>query len=815
MSDVVKQPLFVYDEPFKVDKFNGGINNDPSNESIKDNQLRDAVNFHYNNGVPERRLGANIFKKIRYHDSNPDMHRNIVQGSFTFVGKYNPCYVTIRDGYIYYSVLSEVESMDMIEIPIDVDTTISNKDPHNLILGLEQHTPSTMPDPLLDHDGFILTETIDEDEDEDGTSGIYVPNQPRLVLQNYKTVQGVVNDDTLYIATGTRFIKVYEVIENNEVTMKAKIVPPYETNGWDYTNIGPNYFSPFPELLVDDTNELSVSRINFVKCKEHTVFVADGSTSSSGNFKAIMDYIRGTDQDDYYFKWEYKIGTYNAEGDYTWSPWRLSSEFTEGLNEHTINFSDIKADDLIKVRCSYANVFKDKSTWEIDYVSAEHGTFSVTYKVEAGTFDDYEPAPSNKFIDIHSCNKLFTDGNKVILYGSVNHSGNWYKSVIDNFAYITDKGGFNFQTSKNERIVACVPLEDNIIVFADNPHLGGSIHKVWGNGDDYDAGNGYFNPYKKRVVNTSHSCDHPNSVQFVNNKVYFKYRETIYEIDSRDLNSERLNVLAVSNNIGHKNGEVFIPEIPYSEDYEFKLFSEVTDEYYALIYPEQNLRWKMYYKNPIYNPGENKPSYPWLRDKTEALKIDSTFKINGISTHVTEDYLIQYTDDKYLDLGKEYEHSVKTKAYDLGLPAFGKFLNSLMMGFYRGSTVVSVIDVDVYNEAEYLLIGKRSTSFYDEETQTVIWGDPDTYYGRNIEEMDRPTLSDESVLDGSRLDKALYSSKTFNADLRFLCLGAYVHIRSSSPEAFALSSLIFDYTSTDLPSKSLTELYSQIIREVE
>ena len=112
----------------------------------------------------------------------------------------------------------------------------------------------------------------------------------------------------------------------------------------------------------------------------------------------------------------------------------------------------------------------------------------------------------------------------MVLYGSAYNTGNWFKTVKFEYDYITIRNSLNFQTNKNERIVACLPLEGNIIVFADNPQLGGTIQKVYGNGDDYDNQDGFFSPFKKKIVNTVYSCDHPGSVQFVDNFVMFKYR---------------------------------------------------------------------------------------------------------------------------------------------------------------------------------------------------------------------------------------------------------------------------------------------------
>ena len=67
MSDFVKAPTYLYDEPAKYTRFDGGINNDPSNENLHSNELRDAVNCDYqSDGNLTRRYGAKQFNNQVY-----------------------------------------------------------------------------------------------------------------------------------------------------------------------------------------------------------------------------------------------------------------------------------------------------------------------------------------------------------------------------------------------------------------------------------------------------------------------------------------------------------------------------------------------------------------------------------------------------------------------------------------------------------------------------------------------------------------------------------------------------------------------------
>ena len=53
-------PIYTYDEPSTKSDFTGGINTDPSNEHLLENEMRDCVNMDYLSGALVKRKGAEI-----------------------------------------------------------------------------------------------------------------------------------------------------------------------------------------------------------------------------------------------------------------------------------------------------------------------------------------------------------------------------------------------------------------------------------------------------------------------------------------------------------------------------------------------------------------------------------------------------------------------------------------------------------------------------------------------------------------------------------------------------------------------------------
>ena len=415
-SKRTRQPLYVYDEPVTYIDFDGGINNDPANNNIRDNELRDAINCSYNNRTLERRLGAKLYKEIKFADPQPGDTRGFVQGQFTLTAG-NTYYIVAKDGELYFSQLDVANDLYvMVKLPIVLSEdyfngTINKLSSKYIISGLEQR--NSYHNRHLDQEGYVLEYDQATEVSHDFTTlddvadvGILVPISHRFIFQNYRLVSGVVFKDELLVATGTRLVRIRE--EDNALV--AELVTPKEINSWDYGNIGFNYLSPYPELHVFDTSTLGTAQIRNILCETHTIFPGDGTTK----FNTVMDFIRGTDKDHYWFKWEWKDASV-AESD-----WADLAVFTAGLDEISIDSSGFIPGHYIQIRCTFStDHFTDGETRTIiDEALATFGATYTTYLVEAGESVDYDPVPAQRFLEIHSCNKILADGNKMILYGT-------------------------------------------------------------------------------------------------------------------------------------------------------------------------------------------------------------------------------------------------------------------------------------------------------------------------------------------------------------------------------------------------------------
>lgn len=856
MNKRERLPVYVYDEPITLSNFTGGLNTDPSSSNLFDYELMEALNVSYINKSLQRRLGASLYKNLEFSEENPEQQRGIIQGQFTLTARLGTYYLVVRDGLIYFASLDHQEDTTVlqhlaIDISEDLFVNAAGYDPENVLAGLDIYQDDTnLPNKFLDNEGYVYkkpavtdTDYLISELDDPDESGLYIPAQNRLVLQNNKKVGGAVFDNVLYLATGTRFLRVYETALHQ---LKAEIVPPKKIVAWEKATIGENFLSPFPyrHVVSDHEDQDGIYNQYTADFRVHGIRLND-MTGTTVNLTTILGLGVGRDYNDYYFKWEVR----DVNGD-----WFTIYDYAEDNHRESIlvDLSTISptiiTGESIRVKVTATEEMVQRSDRVMPdppsegatpEAVAEYQTLYGTWNAD-GSLNDYYWKPNDitrvlevgsikigleegvmteeiatQFTEIHTCNQILADGNKLILYGTPYKSANWYKSVIGEFAYFTNQGQLDFQTNKNERIVRCAHLDGNIIVFANNPYLGGSIHAVTGNGDDYNDGQ-YYSPYKKKIVHDSISCDHPNSVQYVDNYLVFKNKSTFWQLQSRELNSERVQLISLNDNVNHNNPETSMPIIEYGDGYEFELYTYIDEDTYTVVFPKHGVQYKMYYKlGNRYPHNTNKTIYPWLRDKTDYLNCQDVTKIKNIPTYLTEGFkLIQFTNVNCNDLGDKYFTRIQLKAHALEAVGVVKYLMEIMTEYYRGETDNFRLNLRAYNEASYLIAGEKLSAFVDKETNKVRYDNPLNYYSEGAPTYDKPVLNlGKTEFHEAKMYKQYLYNRIYHIDKKFPFTNVSVLIETDAEERFALNSITFNYTSSDYPTQNLPNLYENIFKD--
>ena len=420
---------------------------------------------------------------------------------------------------------------------------------------------------------------------------------------------------------------------------------------------------------------------------------------------------------------------------------------------------------------------------------------SVLFNDDLGISDQYNL--------IQSCTKILADGQKLLLYGDRYNSGQWFKTIIDNPGYITDRGCLSFKTNKNEELIKVIPFQGNLIAFANSDNVGGSIHLIQGNGDDYNDETGYYSPYQRKTINASVSCDNADTVQICNNYLIFKYFNRLYYINASDLSNDVVKVTQCNDRVITNNQEV---AIPWDDN---DCISEVTDTYYALIWKEKyyqddngelvlehpGIRAKLYYKMSVKYDDENY-GMPWLRDESDLFNSRFIIYIKGQPVYLYHNTLISFSKEYYKDIEESYECKVHFRGEGLNYPQMYKLIEHIMIGFHRNQYNKVDLDVIIRNEAGHILLDSTSKL-------------------KSIGDLAALNIGKKLNSNPLRLDSTIQDTKLLNTINMFPCLLADTTVYAKTDESFTLSSVTYNYTSIDSPDQNPYDTYANIIRPKE
>jgi len=673
----------------------------------------------------------------------------------------------------------------------------------NYYICLNSHVVKELPNFELD---FTLTESVEE-----------------LIFQNQNKVEGATYNNRLYLATGTRFVEVYL---DNKGELQAQVVHSYLPNISENLLIGPNYYSPYPEYARATLFNQAITKIDLILTTAITEkdFVQQGSSSSvtaegivtfTPSFKPveknkfilepIMTFANVEKPDDYYFKWEKKVN----------NVWKTVIAFKDNEFEG-VSYFNLKVEDanLFQYRVTFAKAFKSEvnlqtntatplyeniirvndtndTDWVIDKVAAD-------YYGSGSTILFIPPSVSETFKMIHSCKKIIGDGNKFLLYDDAYNSGMFFKTVIDNPGYVTQRGMLSFKTNKNEAVVKVVQFAGAIIVFANSPEIGGSIHVIEGRGDDFE-GDTYYSPYRRRTANESISCNNPDSVQTAEGLLFFKYFDNVYYLRANEISDEIIDIYSANDRVKKSSPEV---QIPWEDN---NCVSEITQDYYALIWKEKYIieddrlvlvhpamKLKLYYKTNKQING--KFFYPWLRDESEYFNISHVINIEGQPIYLYNNVLVSFNSNVYTDFDKIYECKIHFKAVELNHPKWYKLLSSVLVYYHRNQNSNIDFEIMVKNEAGHELLSSNKGSVQDIKNLKI-----GNFFNK----------------DKLRLDSTIVDSKLFNTEYRFPLLLADTIVTTKNDQDFTIASLTYTYNTVDIPDTNPYDLYINILRKKE
>jgi hypothetical protein len=927
---VKKYPLYVSDEPITYRSFTGGINSDPSNEHLLPNELRDALNVHYQSGGIVKRKGAKVLSTIV---SNEDIIN--VQGVSLFTNKIT--YIIVAaDGKLYYGIYTPNAEINITRLPISFRPTNQAlvHNPLDLTVGLSKYFPSTIP-VVLNHDGYVIEnntlinnrfignyytlsegtvivnndyfikdnlyyrfvtseqnptftvtfikpptgsatsntywQQLSEEEVYDVVGGnnvlknflngasewtsqttkyykdqvvkvtvnsvsnyfkclvdhlvrndlevststlftFYTSVEENLVFQNFKNIEGGTFNNVLYLATGTRIV---EVFPDSNGKLLAFVLIPKTLNGVSYSTIGENYLSPYPELCLETEKDQAITSIGALI----PLYYLNNGHEKQFILKPIMTLAANEEINEYKFRWEKFIDNQWVVVKSFLNNTFATTNLTGQASEIIIDYSYLVVDDAdkYKYRVTFAKSFEINITptatisteYVLETLIGPNGSKINDLKINkidgsffgqaATVLYDVNLKPNQLFKTIQSCSRIHVDGNKFLYYDDAFNSGEWFKTVIENPNFITLRGGLSFKTNKNESLIKVTAFAGYIIAFANSSNIGGSIHLVQGNGDDVESDR-FYSPYRRKTISPNVSCDNPNTVQVAENLLFFKHFDTVYYFQAGDLDAGEVNLNSANDKIRVDNKNFVIP---WNDN---NCLSEVTEDYYALFWPEKNIvedgqviqvypatRIKLYYK--YYQNVQGKIYFAWLRDESVLFNSRHFFYVNSKPIYLYNNTLVSLNENYYKDFDDVYTCYVKLKAYDLEKPKMYKLLDNVTLFYNRNQYTEIDVEVEGVNEAGHKIIEWKNKPL-TQNKKTLRVGD---------------TFNKEVL----KLDSTLIDSKVINSVYKFPFLLVEIVVKSRSEKDFSFSSITFNYSTVDIPDQNPYGLYKNIVRKGE
>jgi hypothetical protein len=423
-------------------------------------------------------------------------------------------------------------------------------------------------------------------------------------FQTTSEIGAVQYKDTLYVATGTKMVKVTYASS----TYTAVTVTPYQPTVMEAIYIGTNALADNPSQYIADGTAASLA-VTGINPTDRT-----GSVNKATTMTAYINKPAGVTAVDY--KWEYK-----KSQEVTWTLGRDWTKETGGNNAKSWAFTP------------------DTSTnWDVrvtirdDANQATTVAYALTGWMVNQTTDNKAntPPPSG---GIQHCTRIMLYWDRLIMWGDDQNPYQIYISDLTNPTYFPTTNTISFDTGKLEPITTIVRFRDILVIFTKS-----TIQTLTGHTPENFA---------RAIIHDGIGCVAGKTAVVAGGVVLFLSAEGIMQLKPNQFILEVLNVNRIDIPIKSEIAAI------NSTDASAMLY----DSQYWLCFPSSKQMFRMYYEN----------NNVWVRDVSSKLNI-SKFLVYGADVfELTSDGTL-YKQDKTLfaDDGEAFVMSAEGKFLDLG-----------------------------------------------------------------------------------------------------------------------------------------------------
>lgn len=513
-----------------------------------------------------------------------------------------------------------------------------------------------------------------------------------FTFQTTDAVEAVQYGDWIYFATGTKLVRAKAYIDAGTGLYTATgetVVDQYKPTSQEAMFVGTNSLNTNPAAFLVDLTTGSAGTIESLGIYCQTI---QPSINVNANFTAFWKVDNTSPAVDY--QWSYRKSTDTA--------WTVASTWTTTTTK------------------TYAFNFPEPNTYDIRVeirLAANHNTNDdfVLYGLEF--FATPQPVPIAS-TNIQKCRKLVLHWDRLILYdpkpsstyGTSDQRDCMFISDLANPLYFPAMNVISFAADTQQRVRKIVRYRNILLIFTPD-----TVQSLTGQ-----------NPsdYVRALINNQVGALWANSVQVVENQVFFVSKQGMYMINPNMYTQDNFNVISIDDHIKDQFAAEFITTDAVAETNlaSGQVVSAVhNNQYWLYSYGSSAKLYRYFYKTRAWvtdtfsHLGTMAFVSPIVASyKGEQSLIEPAYRGGNTPVLMGEDKTV------YTDLGVAYTMKLTTKYFDLSLAFnFKKLRKLFVLARIEGSDIN--LGVIVQADTPVILNAEQGSVSVNPVTGAVSW----------------------------------------------------------------------------------------------
>jgi hypothetical protein len=500
-----------------------------------------------------------------------------------------------------------------------------------------------------------------------------------FTFQETDCIEAVQYADWMYIATGTKLVRAQVYQDSLGVTQKSAetVVDQYKPTSQQALYVGLNSMNTTPSAFLVDNNAGPAGAITALGIYSADILLQINYNHQFTAYRTAP-YSGGCD-----YQWSYK-----KTGDTTWIPFNgVYGSWVTGGNK-TAQF-----------------IISEAGSYDIQVemrLSASH-TKTDSYELYSAIVHATPQQPILASTSIQRCRKCVLHWDRLILYdpkpsstvGTSDERDHIFISDVTNLLYFPSANVISFAADTQQRVRKICRYRNILLIFTPD-----TIQSLTGTSPA---------DYRRSLINNQIGALWSNSVQVVENQVFFVSKQGMYMINPNVYVQDNFNVISIDDHIKDQFSDVFITsdDIAASGLANSQVVSMVhNNQYWLYNYGSSPVLYRYYYKTRSWvvdtfdhigaSFASRAPSntlypastiYPSNTTPTNASTVSfvnpiiASYKgdqallepamVGGVAVIMGEDKSV------YTDLGAAYTMKLTTKYFDLSLAFNYKKLRKL------------------------------------------------------------------------------------------------------------------------------------------